>query len=132
MKKLISLFLIFSMALCLVSCAEKPEIIPVSSPLNMLRVNGDGYLTDGSGIIQLRGVNFGGWLLQETWMCPVISLDRTVTVKDGEDDGWANLDTLEAFESRFGKEKSLSPLHEPRRSAHGGICSSRRELCEGC
>ena len=106
MKKLISLFLIFSMALCLVSCAGKPEIIPVSSPLNMLRVNGDGYLTDGSGIIQLRGVNFGGWLLQETWMCPVISLDKTVTVKDGEDDGWANLDTLEAFESRFGKEKT--------------------------
>ena len=116
MKKLISLFLIFSMALCLVSCAGKPEIIPVSSPLNMLRVNGDGYLTDGSDIIQLRGVNFGGWLLQETWMCPVISLDKTVTVRDGEDDGWANLDTLEAFESRFGKEKTAELWTVPDRT----------------
>lgn len=106
MKRTISLFLVLSTVMCLASCSGTPKVSSVASPLKMLRVNDDGYLTDGSGIIQLRGVNFGGWLLQETWMCPVISLDKTVTVKNGEDDGWANLDTLDAFEKRFGKEKA--------------------------
>lgn len=45
--------------------------------------------------IQLRGVNLGGWLIQESWMCPV----------NGEDRKWANLDTLELLESRFNEEQ---------------------------
>lgn len=52
----------------------------------------DGQLVNGEGeTVVLRGVNLGGWLIQESWMCPV----------NGEDRKWANLDTLELLESRF-------------------------------
>ena len=72
-----------------------------------MRVCEDCYLTDGSDSgIQLRGVNFGGWLLQETWMCPVMSLDRSLTVKGGTDAGWAELATLNKFTLLFGEEKT--------------------------
>lgn len=45
--------------------------------------------------VLLRGVNLGGWLIQESWMCPV----------NGEDREWANLNTLELLESRFDEEQ---------------------------
>lgn len=45
--------------------------------------------------VVLRGVNLGGWLLQESWMCPV----------SGEDRKWANHDTLDALEARFSSEE---------------------------
>lgn len=52
----------------------------------------DGKLTNEKGEeVVLRGVNLGGWLIQESWMCPV----------NGEDRKWANLDTLRLLESRF-------------------------------
>lgn len=55
-----------------------------------LTVSG-GYLKDTSGnIVALRGVNAGGWLLQESWMCPVNGADRA----------WANLDTINAMKKR--------------------------------
>ncbi|HAB61929.1 MAG TPA: hypothetical protein DCE48_14760, partial [Lachnospiraceae bacterium] len=41
--------------------------------------------------VVLRGLNLGGWLVQESWMCPV----------SGEDRKWANLDTLNVLEERF-------------------------------
>ena len=56
----------------------------------------DGQLVDGKGeSVVLRGVNLGGWMIQESWMCPV----------NGEDRKWANLDTLELLESRFTDEE---------------------------
>ena len=56
----------------------------------------NGHLVNGSGEeVVLRGVNLGGWLIQESWMCPV----------NGEDRAWANLDTLNALESRFTEEQ---------------------------
>lgn len=55
-----------------------------------------GKLVNGNGeTVTLRGVNLGGWLIQESWMCPV----------NGEDRKWANLDTLELLESRFTQEQ---------------------------
>lgn len=57
----------------------------------MLHVE-EGKIVNGSGEeVILRGVNLGGWLIQESWMCPV----------NGEDRAWANLDTLNLLESRF-------------------------------
>lgn len=63
--------------------------------MELLRVN-DGKLIDGLGQeVVLRGVNIGGWLIQESWMCPV----------NGEDREWANLDTLNILEKRFSADK---------------------------
>ncbi|MBD5476630.1 MAG: hypothetical protein HDR17_11725, partial [Lachnospiraceae bacterium] len=60
-----------------------------------LKVSG-GQLVNGEGEpIVLQGVNLGGWMIQESWMCPV----------NGEDRKWANLDTLELLESRFTDEE---------------------------
>ena len=57
----------------------------------------EGMLVNEKGEqVLLQGVNLGGWLLQESWMCPV----------NGEDRKWANLDTLQVLESRFGTEKT--------------------------
>jgi aryl-phospho-beta-D-glucosidase BglC (GH1 family) len=55
--------------------------------------------------ILLRGVNLGGWLVQEAWMCPL----------DKEDRGWGNWDTHNAFRQRgFTKEQiqSLIKVYE--------------------
>ena len=56
-----------------------------------LDVDAKGYLRNQKGQeIVLRGVNFGGWMLQESWMCPVLGVDRA----------WANLDTIRSMESQ--------------------------------
>jgi len=56
-----------------------------------LNVDAEGYLRNQKGQeVVLRGVNLGGWMLQESWMCPVIGIDRA----------WANLDTIMSMESR--------------------------------
>lgn len=61
----------------------------------------EGKLVNRNGKeVKLHGVNLGGWLIQESWMCPV----------SGEDRKWANLDTLEVLESRFGEEKTQELL----------------------
>ena len=49
--------------------------------------------------VVLRGLNLGGWLIQESWMCPV----------SGEDRKWANLDTLNVLEERF-NEKEIQEI----------------------
>ena len=60
-------------------------------PDDALSVDKDGFLRNQKGReIILRGVNFGGWMIQESWMCPVFGNDRA----------WANLDTIMAMESR--------------------------------
>ena len=73
----------------------------------VLQVASDGNIIDKDGnMVELRGVNFGGWLIQENWMCPVLAFNSSVTVKDGTENGWANLDTLNEMEQRFGTEKT--------------------------
>lgn len=66
-----------------------------------------GELTKNDGkTVQLKGVNFGGWLIQETWMCPVMAFNRNVTVRNNTENGWAMLDTLDELETRFGKAEA--------------------------
>lgn len=52
---------------------------------------------NGENIV-LTGINLGGWLLQEYWMCPV----------DGDSDveQWTYLETLQVLEERFGQKKT--------------------------
>ena len=69
MKRLVCVILSAALLFCLSSCGQKPKMRREIDNSKLLRVSEDGYLTDGSDNgIQLRGVNFGGWLLQETWM----------------------------------------------------------------
>ena len=46
---------------------------------------------------KLKGVNFGGWLIQETWMCPVMAFNGNITVRNNTENGWAmlSIDTLD-------------------------------------
>lgn len=60
---------------------------------DFLHVENGQLVTEAGDQVLLQGVNLGGWLIQESWMCPVNGADRK----------WANLDTLEVLESRFGK-----------------------------
>lgn len=61
-----------------------------------------GNLVNESGDkVLLQGVNLGGWLIQESWMCPV----------SGENRKWANLDTLTVLEQRFGEEKAAELIN---------------------
>jgi aryl-phospho-beta-D-glucosidase BglC (GH1 family) len=56
-----------------------------------LAVDANGHLHNQKGQeVVLRGINLGGWMLQESWMCPVSGKDRE----------WANLDTIKAMEER--------------------------------
>ncbi len=68
---------------------------PVQPVLRMLSVR-DGELRDPDGnAVRLHGVNLGGWLLQETWMCPV----------NGSE---CNLDSIDILTRRFGQEKAMA------------------------
>ena len=69
--------------------------------ISFLKVD-NGKLVDEAGReVLLHGVNLGGWLLQESWMCPV----------NGKDREWANLDTLNLLESRFTEEQVQTILN---------------------
>lgn len=62
-----------------------------------------GYLKNKSGnIVALRGVNAGGWLIQESWMCPI----------NGEDRAWANLDTINAMKNRGFTDDQIQKLFD--------------------
>ena len=60
-----------------------------------------GYLKDTNGnVVALRGTNAGGWVIQESWMCPV----------NGADKQWANLDTINALKNRGFTDSQIETL----------------------
>lgn len=68
--------------------------VPAADPAADILTVREGYLYNGQGKkVILHGVNLGGWLLQESWMCPV----------DGSD---CHLDSLTLLTERFGTEKA--------------------------
>ncbi len=123
MKKLLTLFLTVCYAVSLLSCtnrtkeepdgtsgdstaspsrtdapAQKPA--PLTDQERMLRVGKDGYLYNGLGQeVVLGGINLGGWLLQETWMCPVVGSE-------------CNLDSLHLLESRGFTQEQIATLYQ--------------------
>ncbi|MCL2276741.1 MAG: cellulase family glycosylhydrolase [Treponema sp.] len=68
-----------------------------------LYVDSNGFIHDNGGNeVILRGLNLGGWMIQESWMCPVTGHDR----------GWANLDTINAMEDRGFTKDQIQELFD--------------------
>lgn len=59
-------------------------------PLPALSVSGDKIVSDTGYEVALHGTNLGGWLVQESWMCPTEQTDWRTTVS--------------TLYSRFGRE----------------------------
>lgn len=59
---------------------------------DFLKTNGRSIVNRNGERVALRGVNLGGWLLQESWMSP----------NNGEDKKWGHHDTLRVLSERFG------------------------------
>ena len=73
MKRLVCVILSAALLFWLSSCGQKPKIRREIDNSKLLRVSEDGYLTDGGDNgIQLRGVNYGGWQMKETRLCPAM------------------------------------------------------------
>lgn len=79
--------------------AARPEII---TDMDFLTVRGSSLVNRKGEEVILRGVNLGGWMLQECWMCPVTGVD-------GE---WGNLDTIEAFKSNGLTDEQIQQLFD--------------------
>lgn len=70
------------------ACNDKPS----DTALPMLSAVGEDIVDADGNAVVLRGTNFGGWLVQEGWMCPTKQTDT--------------LSTDMTLYSRFGKEKA--------------------------
>ena len=70
------------------ACNDKPS----DTALPMLSAEGENIVDADGNAVALRGTNFGGWLVQEGWMCPTKQTDT--------------LSTDMTLYSRFGKEKA--------------------------
>lgn len=67
---------------------------------DFLHAQGTKLVTRSGNQVLLRGVNLGGWLIQEAWMCPL----------EKEDKGWGAWDTREAFKKRGFTAEQISAL----------------------
>ena len=71
---------------------------------DFLKASGTEIMNRDGEEIVLTGVNLGGWLVHEYWMCPVYGDPEAGQF-------WAQMDTLQALSERFG-EKSARRLLE--------------------
>lgn len=67
-----------------------------------LRTDGNNLIKPSGDRILLKGINLGGWLVQESWMCPI----------NKEDKGWGAWDTREIFQKRGFSEEQILKLME--------------------
>ena len=125
MKKTLAFCLVVAVmcaaCLCLFACGVNPPAddgesggggggatVPVApepqKEVGKIVLADNGFLQVGGvgETVTLRGVNLGGWLIQECWMCPV----------NGADNEWGNLDTLNALVGRGFTAEQIDALFE--------------------
>ena len=107
----------FAVSLALAACAplqERPlqaSAIPATKGLlggPYLRVDGARLVAGDGRAVTLRGINLGGWLVTEAWMCG-FSDDRD-TREAGASEGGAGRSAQETLEARFGSARAQTLL----------------------
>ena len=71
-----------------------------------IHVDGSHLVAADGQEIELHGINVGGWLVTETWMCGFT--DSKDTQESSGRGGVAGRSTLESLENRFGAEKAAA------------------------
>ena len=106
--KSITAFLLVMIMLLSASCTgtksdnETSPAVPsgtTTTDTRLLHTDGYEFKTADGNTVRLRGLNLGGWLIQEDWFCPTTS-----GVEDKQGD-WYTMGTLE---ERFGTEKTYA------------------------
>ena len=62
-------------AFVFVACDKKDG----TEALPLLSADGEDIVNSAGETVALRGTNFGGWLVQESWMCPTEQTDTLET-----------------------------------------------------
>ena len=71
-----------------------------------IHVDGSHLVAANGREVELHGINVGGWLVTETWMCGFT--DSKDTQESSGSGGVAGRSTLESLENRFGPEKAAA------------------------
>lgn len=79
--------------------------ISAQGDLEFLHVEGSKIVSSSGETVQLRGMNLGGWLLPEYWMCPMIETDASLPA-----DSINALYNQRILEQRFGVKKAQKLL----------------------
>jgi endoglucanase len=108
-------WLIIVSGLLLAECATTPLYGGLSSQADELRglykssylhVEGSGLMASNGREVLLHGINIGGWLVTESWMCGFTDSKDTKEMSGSA--GLAGRSTLESLEDRFGPERAAA------------------------
>lgn len=80
------------------AASDRVESTSLLSDEDFLSTSGTEIVNRSGETVVLTGINLGGWLLQEYWMCPVKG--------DSDIEKWTYLETLQVLEKRFGQERT--------------------------
>lgn len=115
-KKALSLFLAVLMlaSTCIFASAEtvttqnfgEREVTPITDD-DFLTAKGRNIVNKKGEKVYLRGVNLGGWLIWEDWLCPYIGTDENGNKVENYD----NYTVLTKLEERFGQEKAYELMN---------------------
>ena len=89
--------LVFSSTAAFSYAIDKTKSNPFTDA-DRLVTQGKKIVDQSGNEVKIKGVNLGGWLIHEEWMCPVDSVD--------------NITTFETLTKRFGQEKAYNLINE--------------------
>ena len=85
-----------------VRSGAKSQAIISLTPASYLHTRGKDIVDRTGRVVRLRGVNIGGWLVTEGWMCGQRDTSSSVDIERG---------ALEQLEKRFGPEKAATLMN---------------------